>query len=704
MLELKQFNKEFPQEKERSMKENKYESKLTAYILGELNEKEVKEIEAAIKKDPTLEKEIKTIQETTSLLRNKLKEEPCPQLNSERRQKIMENKKETKKNMWSYISNPWSLGAGFSVAVACVFVFIWMSKTDIHQIIRQQNENTTIMDDKIYETNKIVIKKQLVKKKTPEYKMKSEKSLGSPLKEKKSKRYRKRYSRGKVGSLGMMNSRSGILLDSISRPVPSSQREMRSTGVDYNTEAYDHIVENPYMSTLQNPLSTFSIDVDTASYANMRRFINQGQLPPKDAIRIEELINYFSYNYSNPKGKDPFSVNVEVAESPWHDKYRLVRIALKGKSIDWSKRPVSNFVFLLDVSGSMSYQNKLPLLKKSLKLLLETMGENDRIAIVVYAGASGLVLPSTTGSNKSKIIEALEKLSAGGSTNAGQGIQLAYKTALENYIKGGNNRVILATDGDFNVGISNQGDLIRLVKKNAKKDIFLSVLGFGMGNLKDSTLEKLADNGNGNYAYIDTLREAKKVLVTEAGGTFVTIAKDVKIQVEFNPTKVNAYRLIGYENRMLKAQDFNNDKKDAGEIGAGHTVTALYEIVPAGVKIDIPKIDKLKYQQVKKGKEITNSKDLFTLKIRHKKPDGETSVKREYPVYDSGKKLNQTSPSFRFAAAVASFGMILRESKHKGKASFEQALKLAREGQSKDIFGYRSEFIQLIEKAKKLKK
>ena len=350
----------------------------------------------------------------------------------------------------------------------------------------------------------------------------------------------------------------------------------------HNREAYDRIHDNPFKLVRQEPLSTFSIDVDTASYANVRRFLNQNQLPPPDAVRIEELVNYFRYDYAQPRGEHPFSVSVDLAQCPWAPTHRLARVALKGREPDLARRPASNLVFLLDVSGSMGDANKLPLVMKSMKLMVDQLGENDRVAIVVYAGASGLVLPSTTCDRKEQVLAALDRLRAGGSTNGGAGIQLAYRTAIANFIKGGTNRVILATDGDFNVGVSS-GDLIRLIEKKAKSGVFLTVLGFGQGNLQDATMEEISGKGNGTYAYIDSIREARKVLVEQIGGTLLTIAKDVKIQVEFNPARIGAYRLIGYENRVLRNQDFNDDKKDAGEIGAGLTVTALYEVVPRGV-------------------------------------------------------------------------------------------------------------------------
>ncbi len=474
----------------------------------------------------------------------------------------------------------------------------------------------------------------------------------------------------------------------------------------HNTEAYDNIVDNPFLAVTQNPLSTFSIDVDTASYANVRRFLNENTLPPKDAVRIEEMVNYFSYDYEPPAEADldeaPFLANVEVAACPWNLDHRLARIGLKGWEMAEDERPPSNLVFLLDVSGSMRPENKLPLLKQAMTMLVEQLGENDQIAIAVYAGASGLVLPSTPGDNKEAILDSLNQLQSGGSTNGGAGIQLAYDLAAENFIEGGVNRVVLATDGDFNVGTTNQGDLVRIIEEKAKSGVFLTVLGFGMGNLKDSTLEKLADKGNGNYAYIDNLNEARKVLVEEMGGTLVTIAKDVKIQIEFNPTKVGAYRLIGYENRILAAEDFNDDTKDAGEIGAGHTVTALYELVPAGEPIDLPEVDPLRYQRVVTPTRAAGSGELLTLKLRYKEPDGDTSSLLEFSVFDSGNSYSQASLDFKFAASVASFGMILRDSEHKGAATFDSVLELGEEGVGDDPYGYRTEFLELVRKAKSL--
>jgi Ca-activated chloride channel family protein len=475
----------------------------------------------------------------------------------------------------------------------------------------------------------------------------------------------------------------------------------RMTG-QFNTESYDRIQDNPFLDVVDNPLSTFSVDVDSASYSNVRRFLNMNQLPPKDAVRIEEMVNYFPYDYAPPTDGKPFATHMELSVCPWNEKHQLLRIAIKGQEIAQDKRPPSNLVFLLDVSGSMDDPRKLPLVKRSMKALLEKLGENDRVAIVVYAGSSGLVLSSTPATEKARIAQAIDELSPGGSTNGAQGVELAYAMAKDNFIKDGTNRVILCTDGDFNVGVTDQGSLTRLIEDKAKSGVFLSVLGFGMGNTKDSTMEKLADKGNGNYAYIDTFNEARKVLVEQMAGTLVTIAKDVKLQLEFNPAKVASYRLIGYENRMLAKEDFNNDMKDAGEIGAGHTVTALYELVPASEgSAGETSVDALKYQ---KPSEKVSSDEMLTLKLRFKPPTGDKSDLIEFVLRDSAKPFSQSSKEFQFASAVAGFGMILRDSPHKGSLTLDAVAEIAASSKGEDASGYRGEFVELVAKAKTLKK
>ena len=471
---------------------------------------------------------------------------------------------------------------------------------------------------------------------------------------------------------------------------------------DYNTEGYDRVSDNPFQDTLQNPLSTFSIDVDTASYANVRRFINSGSLPPPDAVRIEEMINYFDYKYPQPKGDDPFSFTTELTDAPWRSGNKLLLIGLQGVKVPMDKLPPANLVFLIDVSGSMEDENKLPLLVSSLKLLVRKLRSVDRVAIVVYAGQAGLVLPSTRGDKKQEIRAALDSLSAGGSTAGGEGIELAYKIAKKNFISGGNNRVILATDGDFNVGASSDAAMERLIEEKRKDGVFLSILGFGMGNYKDSKMQKLADKGNGNYAYIDSFEEANKVLGTQFGGTLMTIAKDVKMQVEFNPAKVKSYRLIGYEKRMLRREDFVDDKKDAGELGSGHSVTALYEIVPAtGESSDTRE---LTYQSVRVKENARKSAELATIRFRYKKPDGKKSIELVRKIPSTAVSLDKAGENIRFAAAVAEWGMLLRNSEHRGKASRSQVLELARNARGDDDHGYRAEFIELVGMTKKLGK
>ncbi len=472
-------------------------------------------------------------------------------------------------------------------------------------------------------------------------------------------------------------------------------------------ESYDDTTDNPFLKPTDAPLSTFSIDVDTASYANVRRFLNGNALPPRAAVRIEEMVNYFHYDYPQPEGDAPFSSAMEIASCPWAPEHRLLRVGLHGRDIARAARPASNLIFLIDVSGSMQPENKLPLLKRSLALMVDQLGERDQVGIVVYAGAAGCVLESTH--SKDKIRAALDRLESGGSTHGSAGLELAYELATQHFIKGGTNRVILATDGDWNVGVTGKGDLWQMIERKAKSGVFLTVLGFGMDNLKDDMLEKLADKGNGNYAYIDTLNEGRKVLVDELGATLVTIAKDVKIQIEFNPAQVGAYRLIGYENRVMAAKDFADDTKDAGEIGAGHSVTAFYEIVPAGKEIPAAAVERLKYQSApaapEEKLEVRSQKsevsdEMLTLKLRYKAPDSDTSTLKEFPFKDTGHTFAQSTRDFRFASAVAGCGMILRQSPYKGSANWALIHELAVEGKGDDRDGYRAEFVGLVEKAR----
>lgn len=470
----------------------------------------------------------------------------------------------------------------------------------------------------------------------------------------------------------------------------------------YNTEDYSPINENIFHAATDQPLSTFSIDVDRASYSNVRRFLNQGMMPEPDAVRVEEMINYFDYQYKAPEGKDPVAIYTDMAICPWNTKHQLVRVALKSKQVDTRNLPAANLVFLIDVSGSMSGENRLPLVKRAFAVLTEQLRPEDRVAIVVYAGAAGVVLPATSGSDKKKILAALDQLEAGGSTAGGEGIKLAYNIAGELHSKNSNTRVILATDGDFNVGVSSDGELTRMIEKEREKGISLSVLGFGMGNYKDNKLELLADKGNGNYAYIDNFEEARRTFVTEFGGTLFTVAKDVKLQVEFNPQFVQSYRLVGYENRLLANEDFNNDKKDAGDMGVGHTVTALYEIIPSGGKNEaVNWVDPLKYQQ---GKVIGNKSEVLTVKLRYKQPAGDHSILMEKVLPYSNQEITDAPEDFRMAASVAAFGQLLRHSAFKGTATYDQVLSWAGNSRGADAEGYRAEFIQLVKKAMLLDK
>lgn len=463
-----------------------------------------------------------------------------------------------------------------------------------------------------------------------------------------------------------------------------------------DNEDYGVLIENEFESPQQSPLSTFSIDVDNASYTNIRRFINNGQKVPKDAVRVEEMVNFFKYNYTQPKDKHPFAIHTEYSECPWNENHKLLKIGLQGKDIPTDDLPNSNFVFLIDVSGSMSSQNKLPLLKESMKVLVNQMRKDDKVAIVVYAGAAGLVLPPTSGNKKETIINAFDNLQAGGSTAGGAGIQLAYKIAQENFIKGGNNRVILATDGDFNVGASSDNDMERLIEEKRKSGVFLTCLGYGMGNYKDSKMETLANKGNGNYAYIDNIQEANRFLGKEFKGSMFAIAKDVKIQIEFNPKHVQSYRLIGYENRKLRPEDFKNDAIDAGELGSGHTVTALYEIIPVGVKSDyLKEVDGLKYSNIANNQNFSD--ELATIKFRYKKPDGKKSTEMVETIKNETIALAKTSDDFKFSTSVAWFGLKLRDSKLISNKSVADIKNLAKQGKSSDVEGYRSEFIRLVD-------
>jgi Ca-activated chloride channel family protein len=499
--------------------------------------------------------------------------------------------------------------------------------------------------------------------------------------------------------------KKSAMMDMPAGAVSRDMEEVDDDGaaVRHNTEEYDLIKENEFKGVKDNPLSTFSIDVDTASYTNVRRYLNGSQLPPKDAVRIEEMINYFKYSYPQPEGEHPFTISTEISEAPWNSENRLLLIGIQGKSLNYNDLKPCNFVFLIDSSGSMADDLKLPLLKKSLALMLKGLNQNDRIAIVAYAGSAGVVLPSTPATQKDKILGAFDTLTAGGSTAGGEGIMLAYKIAKENLIKDGNNRVILCTDGDFNVGASSTSDMVRMIEEKRKDDIYLTICGFGMGNYKDGRMEQISNAGNGNYFYIDSIKESEKVFVRELRANMFTIAKDVKIQIEFNPLKVKSYRLIGYENRVMAKEDFDNDKKDAGELGAGHTVTALYEIVPAGPDKGEDNSIKLRYQESKIKKDAASGSEIMVLKMRYKPIKEDKSKLIEKTVLDEKIKFAKTSENFRFASAVAGFGMLLRDSQFKNDLTAKDVIKIAKEAKGYDEEGYRSEFIGLVEKYSLLK-
>lgn len=709
--------------------------KLTAYALGELDDTERAEIEAQLKESEATRQTVDEIRKTAALLTRELKAEPAPALSDDQREAIVAKAKQvyggSKKlaPVKRLVLRRWWIPTSVAASLLIVGFIGYLQLGGLsrarepspqarawYEELRYPKapweKGSGVSDKSRHRTDRRVVARRA---RTATARRKPEALSKQDLE--------------RLASLGYVG---GAVPREVLERVPNFGRtapvidlrgddEFDVPGFVFDTEDYDFIVENPFLAVTHNPLSTFSIDVDTASYANIRRLLNQGTLPPPGAVRIEEMVNYFDYDYPLPTGDDPFSVNVEVADCPWKTDHILARIGIKGQEFEPDERPPANLVFLIDVSGSMRPANKLPLLKEAMEMLVDQLAYDDSVAIVVYAGASGLVLPATPCEDKRAILSALDRLQSGGSTNGGAGIQLAYDTAVDNFIEGGINRVVLATDGDFNVGTTSQSELVRMIEDKAKSGVFLSVLGFGMGNYKDSTLEKLADKGNGNYAYIDTANEARKVLVEQIGGTLMTIAKDVKIQIEFNPAEVNAYRLIGYENRMLRAEDFNDDTKDAGEIGAGHTVTAFYEIVPAGVEIDLPDVDPLKYQPAvaemlsDEGtpRGLPTNRDsipsaaqggeLMTVKLRYKEPDGDTSKLIEMPVIDGGLTLSDMSDDFVFAGSVASFGMLLRGSQHSGDFTYQAVLEMAQASIGEDPFGYRTEFVNLIKRAMELR-
>lgn len=494
----------------------------------------------------------------------------------------------------------------------------------------------------------------------------------------------------------------GVSAPNYNAPGMQGYNNQNSSTTD---ESYQVIHENGFQNVADNPLSTFSTDVDAASYSNVRRYINNGQLPPAGAVRIEEMVNYFKYNLPGPSGSQPVAIHTELSMAPWNVRHLLLRIGLKAKTVDPAKLPPSNLVFLIDVSGSMNEPNKLPLVKAAMKMLTGQLRGKDKVAIVTYAGEAGIALDETPGDQKQKIMDAIDQLNADGSTNGGEGIKMAYQLAKQNFIKQGNNRIILATDGDFNVGPNGDEDMEQLIVKERDSKVAISIMGFGMGNLKDSKMERMADKGNGNYAYIDNIQEAKKALVTEFAGTMYTVAKDVKLQLEFNPAKVQAYRLLGYEDRMLNKEDFNNDRKDAGDMVSGHTVTALYEIVPAGIKDNyIGNVDPLKYQKQTAQAYGKSSDEWLTIKFRYKSGDSPASRLSEAVVKGAPEKLRAATNDFRFAAAVAGFGMLLRNSEYKEEANYGMVIRLAKEARGDDAEGYRAEFARLAESTEMLAK
>jgi Ca-activated chloride channel family protein len=488
-------------------------------------------------------------------------------------------------------------------------------------------------------------------------------------------------------------------MDAAAVPSLAAPEAWRHRAEPWNTESYARIEENRFLPVATSPVSTFSIDVDAASYSNVRRFLAQGVLPPTDAVRLEEMVNYFPYDYPDRAGEHPFGLIADAGPCPWADDHRLVRVALQARRVDTRELPPSNLVFLIDVSGSMQSPDKLPLVKRAFRALVQELRPRDRVAIVVYAGAAGLVLPSTPGSRQSEILAAIERLEAGGSTAGGAGLKLAYDVAREHFQQGGNNRVILATDGDFNVGVSSDAEMTRLVERRREDGTFLTVLGFGTGNLKDTKMEQMADHGNGHYAYIASYAEARKVFVREFGGTLFTVAKDVKIQVEFNPARVQAYRLLGYENRLLAREDFADDRKDAGELGAGQAVTALYEVVPVGAEPVALADGGLTYQDVSVRPSARRSRELLTARVRYKLPSGSESRLFSRALVD---RRVEPDEDFRFASAVAAFAMLLRDSEHRGSATFDRVMALARSARGDDTEGYRAELVRLVETARDL--
>ncbi len=744
---------------------NTEEQKLTAYALGELSGSEKEAFEKELKNNPDLQAEVDSIREFTGEIEAELKIEESPSLEDSQREKILEEARTTftkvpkKKSAIPFLLT----GAAAAVVVGVIFLPGLQKarmgtqdvvvKRDAYKEQRSEKEKRELRaeDNKIdapgefplkydqtrtpgpvkkNETEILEIKRQALLRKLTEddtlrVKARDKASKNDFTEEdlKKSELDRgvkKEFAYEKLNETrkdtNVAKSKKRMLLDKLpsiddplgaGAPLPNG---ILQKPIEGNTERYGEYVENAFGVVKDSPLTTFSIDVDTASYTNLRRKLMNGYLPLKDAVRIEEMINYFDYDYPQPEAGRPFSVNTEVASSPWTSGNKLVRIGLQGKEVKVDKRPSSNLVFLIDVSGSMSSSDKLPLLKEGFQKMVSQLNEKDKEGIVVYAGNAGVVLEPTICDQRGRdlIIGALGRLNAGGSTNGAGGINEAYRLVQKNFIQGGTNRVILATDGDFNVGVSHDQGLIGLVKEKAKEKSYLTVLGFGQGNLNDRMMEEISNKGNGNYYYIDSAKESTKVLCEKISSTLVTIAKDVKIQVEFNPALVHSYRLIGYDNRRLKNEDFNDDKKDAGEIGAGHNVTAIYEIVPAGSANARPKIDDLKYQPVEKEeaplkRDRAFSDELLTVKLRYKSPEGGPSVLMKHPVKDTNTKFKDASKDFIFSSSVAAFGMLLKNSEYSGDATYAQIENWISGSKATQSNESREELLNLVRLVKRLK-
>lgn len=667
---------------------------ISIYVDGQADQDEQRTAEAAIRDNAEAKKYFEDLQKLSGALKQHW---PAEEISMELKRRIENTKKREGSKM--SISVPirkinLKVVASIAAAVTAAVVFTHLPeelKTVVPSAPKQPIPTAPV---------------QVVREKAPVSNAKTMISL--PIKQQESDFKGKDFSRSSARvsylakkheavSSGALLSESSVMYDSMNFVGGARLQSLsQSVPADFNTENYNAIEELSFRNVTESPLSTFSIDVDTASYANVRRFLNDGTMPPQDAVRIEEMINYFSYDYPKTEGQAPFSVTTEITQCPWAEGHELVLVGLNGKALDKTNLPPSNLIFLIDVSGSMESPDKLPLLQKSLTKMVQQLGEKEKVAIVTYAGNAGLVLPLTSGNEKSKILRAINHLQGGGATAGAEGIELAYQIAKENFIQGGNNRVILATDGDFNVGTSSDAELIRLIEEKRSQGVFLTVLGFGTGNLKDSKMEQLANKGNGNYFYIDSLHEAQKVLVQELGSTLFTLAKDVKIQIEFNPAYVKSYRLVGYENRALANEDFNNDKKDAGEMGAGHTVTALYEIVPASAGENVSSVDALKYQTT----QLKKSGELMTVKVRYKEPTSEESKLITKTVSSTSSRI--VTENMKLASAVAEFGLLLRKSSFKANANYDHVLASLREIKKEDKDGVRAELIQLVEKTKGL--